>query len=120
MTFLLVGLAGAAGALVRYGVGLAFGPRTFPWATLTINVVGCFLIGVVLTLGAARHLPTPVTTALAVGFVGSFTTFSTFSWELFDLGRTDQLLRAAVYLAASVALGLAATAAGYRLALAFG
>lgn len=110
----MVALAGAAGTAARYGIGLAVGPRTFPWATLTINVTGCYLIGIVLTLGAVKHLPPQVSTALAVGFLGAFTTYSTFSWEIFVLGRTDQILRGAVYLTASVVLGLVATAAGYR------
>lgn len=118
MTLLLVVIAGAAGAAARYGIGYAVGPRAFPWATLGINVVGCFLIGMVLTLGALKQLPAPATTALAVGFIGSFTTYSTFSWELFTLGRTEQMISAGVYLTTTVILGLLATAAGYRLGLA--
>lgn len=120
MTWLLVVLAGAAGTAARYGIALAVGPRTFPWATLSINVTGCFLIGIVLTLGTLKHLPAHVATALAIGFLGAFTTYSTFSWELFVLGRTDQLVRAALYLAASVVLGLLATGLGYRTGVALG
>lgn len=115
MTWLLIGLAGAAGALCRHAITLAVGPRPFPIATLAINVVGSFLLGVVLTAGALGRLTPQATTALAVGFLGAFTTYSTFSWELFTLGRTDRLLAGAAYLALSVVLGVLAAAAGYRL-----
>ena len=119
MTWLLVGAAGALGALSRYGISLAIGVRPFPISTLLINVTGSFLLGLVLTLGAAR-LPPQVTTAIAVGFLGAYTTYSTFSWELFALGRTDRLAAAAAYLALSVIAGVLAAALGYRLGNAIG
>jgi fluoride ion exporter CrcB/FEX len=65
MTWALVGVAGALGAVARYGVGLAVGPREFPWATLSINVVGSFLIGIILTVGALDRLSDQATAALA-------------------------------------------------------
>lgn len=114
MTWLLVAVAGAAGALTRYGIAIAVGPRPFPIATLGINVTGSFLLGLVLTLGAAGRLSPQTTTALAIGFLGAYTTYSTFSWELFSLGRSDKLLTATAYLAASVALGVFAAILGYR------
>lgn len=120
VTWLLVVLGGAAGAAARYGIGLAVGPQGFPWATLGINVVGSFLIGVVLTVGALGRLGPQATTALAVGFLGAFTTYSTFSWEALVLGRTHRVVPAVLYLMASVGLGLAAAAAGYRVGRAFG
>jgi CrcB protein len=115
MTWLLVGAAGAVGAVARYGIGLAVGPREFPFATLGINVAGSFLLGLVLTAGALGRLSDRATTALAVGFLGAFTTYSTFSWETFTLGRTDRLPSAVLYVALSVGLGLLAAVAGYRL-----
>ena len=118
MTWLLVGVAGAAGALCRYGIVLAVGTRSVPVATLAINVTGSFLLGVVLTLGALGRLTPQATTAIGVGFLGAFTTYSTFSWELFDLGRTDRLPAAAAYLALSVVAGVLAAGIGYRLGLA--
>ena len=114
MTWIYVVAAGAAGTAARYGIGLAVGPRTFPFATLGINVAGSFLIGLVLTFGTEGHLSTRTTTALAVGFLGAFTTYSTFAWETFTLGRTDRLALAALYVGLSVALGLLAAAAGYQ------
>jgi CrcB protein len=73
----------------------------------------------VLTFGAARLSP-QATTALAVGFLGAYTTYSTFSWEMFTLGRTDHVAAAAAYLALSVIAGVLAAALGYRLGNALG
>lgn len=115
MTWLLIAAAGAAGAMCRYGVMLAVGTRSFPAATLLINVAGSFLLGLVLTYGILGRLSPQATTAIAVGFLGAFTTYSTFSWELFDLGRTDRLAMAGVYLALSIIAGVLAAGLGYRI-----
>jgi CrcB protein len=116
MRALWVGLAGALGAMSRYGIGLAIGPQAFPWATLGINVTGSFVLGFVLTYATAGHLSTDATTAIAVGFLGAYTTFSTFAWEGYVMGRTDRVVTAVVYAAVSVGLGTAAAAGGYALA----
>lgn len=115
MTWLLIAAAGAAGAICRYAVVLALGTRSFPAATLLINVVGSFLLGLFLTYGVLGRLSPQAITAIAVGFLGAFTTYSTFSWELFDLGRSDRLVVAGLYLAASVVLGVLAAGLGYRI-----
>lgn len=107
---LLVALAGAAGALARYGIGTTLGVRSFPWATLGINVAGSFVLGVV--LGSQRWSPT-ATTAIAIGFLGAFTTFSTFAFEGTALLRDDRPVAAATYVALSVGLGLAAAGLGW-------
>ena len=112
----LVGLAGAAGALARYGLGLAVGVRSFPWATLGINLAGSFLLGLLLTAAVERRWPDTATVPLAVGFLGAFTTFSTFSFETYTLARTDRVATAAVYVAVSVVGGVLAAAAGYAAA----
>ena len=109
----LVSIAGAVGALSRYGIGVAVGVRSFPWATLGINLAGSYLLGVVLVVGDRRAWPETATVPLAVGFLGAFTTFSTFSHEAWTLARTDRAGTAAVYVAASVAGGVLAAAAGY-------
>jgi len=117
MRTLLVGVAGALGALARYGLGLAVGPVTFPWVTLVINVSGAFVLGVVLTVAPARHWSPNISTPIAVGFLGAYTTFSTFSWETFVVGRVDgRWAAAAVYVVASVVLGIAAAWAGHNVA----
>lgn len=112
MHLLLIAVAGAAGALARYGVGAAVGVRTFPWATLAINIVGSFLLGLLVATGPAR-LSADVRLALAAGFLGAFTTFSTFSHESVTMVREGRLASAAVYVGVSVVGGLAASAAGY-------
>ena len=113
MTGLAVAVAGAVGALLRWRIGMAVGLRSFPWATLAVNVVGCFALAVVLAgPGASRWSPA-TTTAVAVGLLGSFTTFSTFGYETFTLLRTDEPGRAAAYVGLSLAGGLAATALGW-------
>ncbi|MFP5321199.1 MAG: fluoride efflux transporter CrcB [Acidimicrobiia bacterium] len=113
MTTLLVGIAGALGAVARYRIGTAIGLRSFPWATLLVNVVGCFLLALVLAGPAGTRWSDATTAAVAVGFLGAFTTFSTFGWETFTLLRADDVARAATYVGLSLAGGLAATALGW-------
>lgn len=86
MRYLWVALAGAAGAVTRYAIGIAFGAQLFPWATLGVNITGSFLLAFVLTFATERQLSPEVATAVTVGFIGAYTTFSTFAWESFVLG----------------------------------
>jgi CrcB protein len=116
MQIVLVALAGAAGALSRWGLGTWVGARTFPWATLGINVAGSFALGLLLRTAELRAWPDTTTVPLAVGFLGAFTTFSTFSVEAWSLVRDDRAGAAAAYVAASVALGVGAAAVGWALA----
>jgi len=116
MNSLLVAVAGAAGALTRYQIGRAFGVRSFPWATLAINLSGSLLLGVVVSLAVKRGWPDTVTLPAAVGFLGAYTTFSTFSYESFTLLRTDRATAAVIYVVISVVGGLLAAWAGYTAA----
>ena len=113
MRILLIAVAGAAGALARYGVGQAVGPRAFPWATLSINLVGALLLGFVLAGPIAAQWNADATIAITVGFLGAFTTFSTFAYETTDLLRDDRPLAAIAYAGTSLVAGLAASAVGY-------
>lgn len=107
-----LGVAGACGALARYGLAGLFqrGQRMgFPWGTLSVNVLGCFLFGPIWTLTQQRFVVSPDTrTIVLVGFLGSFTTFSAFLFE------TDQMLEhaewfvAGLNLAGELGLGLLA------------
>jgi CrcB protein len=112
---LLIAAAGAVGALIRYGISVAVGVRTFPWTTLGINVVGSFLLGLLLHRAPGR-LSDDVRIALGVGLLGAFTTFSTFSNETVALLRDGRAGAAALYVSASIVGGLLAAAIGYRLA----
>ena len=115
MRFVLIAGCGAAGALARYAVGRAAGPDAVPWATLMINLAGSLALGAVLgaalegRLGGTDGL---LVAALGVGFLGAFTTFSTFSWESLALLRDGRVSAAAAYVVASVAGGVAAAGLG--------
>ena len=112
MRVLLVAIAGAAGALCRYGIGVAAGVQSFPWPTLAVNSAGSFLLGLLLAGGSGR-LSDTVVVMLSVGFLGAFTTFSTFSYETQTLLRTGRGAAALLYVALSVLLGIAGAAVGY-------
>lgn len=114
-TWILVAIGGAAGAVSRYGITVAFGSRELPVATFVINVSGALALGVVLAWSVRGPLGPEATRAVAVGFLGAFTTFSTFSFEIFALGRGDRLLAAVAYAAGSVVLGVLAAGIGYRI-----
>jgi CrcB protein len=112
MIVLLVGLAGLAGVLARYGISSGFHGDVLPWVTVAINVAGSFALGVLVS----SHTFSPdVRTVAGVGFLGGFTTFSTFSVQLFLDFEAGEPARALLYGAASVLLGLGAAAGGYYL-----
>ncbi|MFO1134774.1 MAG: fluoride efflux transporter CrcB [Rhodoblastus sp.] len=112
---------GAVGTLARYAVSVWAFPisHRLPWGTILINVSGSFVIGFFGTLTLA-HGRFPVSENLRlfvmVGLCGGFTTFSSFSLQTLDLLRSGALIRAAINVAASVVLCVAAVAAGHLLA----
>ena len=114
----LVAVAGAVGTLCRYGIGVAVGTRSFPWSTLGINIAGSFALGLLVEVARARGWSPELTTPLAIGLLGGFTTFSTFAVETDLFLRTDQLGTAALYVVLSVGVGIAAAATGYRVGVA--
>lgn len=109
-----VAFGGALGSLARYGVGvLARGVWPgWPWGTLAVNVIGSLVIGVLFALFAERPAPEWLRLGLITGVLGGFTTFSAFSLETLELLRGDGAVSAVLYVACSVALGLAACALG--------
>lgn len=109
-------LGGAAGALARYGVGGWIHGLTgaaFPWGTLAVNVAGCFALGLAMPLLQASIATPEARAFVAVGLLGGFTTFSTFSFEAMTLVQDSQWARAAAYTFGSVGLGLVAAFAGF-------
>lgn len=116
---LLVALGGAIGSVARFAIGEALAQsyadatRVFPWSTLGINVAGSFVLGAVVAL-APNPLSAP-RLLLGVGLCGGFTTYSTFSVETLALLERGAPARAALYVAASLALGLGAAAVGLQL-----
>ncbi len=118
---LLVGSGGFAGALLRSGLsGFVYRQiplSTFPYGTLVVNLVGCFLIGGFTGLVEARQLFGPeVRTFVLIGLLGGFTTFSTFGFEAFALLRDGEYQRGLAYVALHLTLGLALVWLGYSLA----
>jgi len=113
MTTLLVGAAGLAGVMTRYGVTrLTLHSDALLWSTAGINILGSFLLGL---LAAEHWFSRDTREAVGVGFLGGFTTFSTFSVQIVlevDGGRTD---KAVLYLFVSVVGGIMAATAGYVL-----
>jgi CrcB protein len=118
LQIVLVALGGAAGAVTRLLVGIAVNARAgdlLPWGTFAINASGCFVLGFVLGgLGAGTFHPL-VRPLVATGFLGAYTTFSTFGAETILLLENGSVLRASAYVLGSVALGLIATVAGLAL-----
>ena len=109
-------IGGAVGALARYGLDHLIERgvfSVFPWSTFAINVSGCFAAGVVVAALVDHHHLSPAWRfGIVVGFLGAYTTFSTFAQETVDLGETHNLVLAVVNAAASVAAGLVAVVAG--------
>ena len=109
-------LAGGRGSVLRYTVQLLMHERIhpyhFPWATFTVNVAGCFLIGLFYALSARLHLPAEVRLLLTTGLCGGFTTFSTFCNENLALLRQGHTLTFAAYTGLSLVLGIAGVWAG--------
>ena len=116
MVFLCVVLGGAAGAVARYALGGWVQARRpeFPWGTLVINVTGAFALGLLLPLVEAHPL---VRALLGTGFLGAYTTFSTFSYEAAVLVQERDWRGAAGYVLSTVLVGLAASFLGWWVAL---
>ncbi|HLX33592.1 MAG TPA: CrcB family protein [Gaiellaceae bacterium] len=115
-TIVAIGVAGALGALARYGIGgllLSRGGRTFPWETFVVNVSGSFVLGFVFT-AMTEQLTTAswLRAAVTIGFVGAYTTFSTLSFETYRLMEDGALGLAAANIVGSATAGLVAVYLG--------
>lgn len=113
---LLVAIGGAIGSVLRYYVGQwalkLMGPA-FPWGTLAVNVVGCFVIGVFAELIARKfNASMELRLLLITGFLGGFTTFSAFSLDAISLFEGGETVAGGIYIVASVGLSMAAVFAG--------
>jgi CrcB protein len=97
--------------LARYGLGTAVSTDQLPWMTVAINIAGSFLLGFLLPVG--EDLSAPLRNGLSIGLLGGFTTFSTFSVEIFYDTHTGDGGFALLYLAASLIGGVAAAGIGY-------
>lgn len=110
---LAVGFGGAGGALLRYSVSVSTSAFFFPFGTLLINIVGCFLLGMINGYFASKK-KSLVFLALGSGFCGGFTTMSTFSQEMVTLMRYS-MIQAVIYLGTTLVVGLIAGFLGLRI-----
>lgn len=120
LKLVIIGCGGCIGAILRYLVSGAvhtlLKTSTFPVGTMTVNVVGCLLIGVGGGLMESRQLFSPEWRAfIFIGILGSFTTFSTFGLETFNLARDGQWISSFGNMGLSLILGLGAVLAGHAL-----
>ena len=117
--YLLIALGGALGSVARYWVGATVGGRMgvrFPFGTLVVNLTACAVIGFTLTLlGKRIELDPAWRYFTTIGFIGAYSTFSTFEWETLETLRSGAFLLAALYVGGSVVLGLTATWCGAAL-----
>ncbi|GER66277.1 putative fluoride ion transporter CrcB 1 [Weizmannia acidilactici] len=119
MLYVLVGIAGIFGALARYDLGIWIGMHVhtiFPFATLCINMIGCFLLGwLTMHIFKSKNVHPYIASALGTGFVGSFTTFSTFSVETVQLFQQSLYIYAVLYIFCSLFGGLMMSWAGFKI-----
>ena len=119
MALVVVGLGGALGAIARYMAtdwARALAGDAFPWGTLAVNVSGSFALGFLMVWLQSMAPSSQIRQLVGIGFLGSFTTFSTFSYEAVEMARGGNALGAGGYAAGSVLLGLVAVVAGAVLA----
>ena len=119
MALLVVGLGGAFGAMARYLATdwvRAIAGDSFPWGTLAVNVTGSFALGFALVWLQSQAPSGQLRQFVAIGFLGSFTTFSTFSYETVALVRSSEIARAGAYALGSMGVGVAAVLLGAALA----
>lgn len=110
---LLVGAGGALGAVARYGTGVLFGRLGlggFPWTTMTVNILGSFLMGLFISYLAFATPPhqAELRQLIAIGVMGGFTTFSSFSLDAMTMIERGQFMPAAFYILASVVVSIVA------------
>ncbi|MDD4722822.1 MAG: fluoride efflux transporter CrcB [Acidaminococcaceae bacterium] len=114
MEYLSIANGGAFGSLVRFLIGRRIAEKSsmfFPIGTLVINITGAFLLGVVSAIGFNKNMYT----LLGAGFLGAYTTFSTFTYEGFNLFQNNDRLNAFVYISFSLILGVFLYAMGFAI-----
>ena len=111
---LFVALGGAVGSVCRYLIS-RMADTSFPWTTLCVNVLGSLLIGIRVGLVNKGVLSPEMKLLLVTGFCGGFTTFSTFANESFSMMKAGDVLLSAIYVGASVTIGILTVWAGTRL-----
>lgn len=110
---MIIGAGGFLGSVARYLTQQSFSrilPVVFPYGTLTVNILGCFLIGIIYALADRSNALSPEWRLfLTTGFCGGFTTFSAFSLEAYNLMRDEEYFFLSLYVSMSVVMGIFAT-----------
>ena len=104
-----VGLGGFIGTILRYTASLGFEKIAiplFPIATFLVNFLGCFILGLLINMGNSLLDTLPVKEFLIIGLLGGFTTFSTFSLEVYDLFKSGEMIIGMIYMILSIASGV--------------
>ena len=118
--YLLIAAGGALGSIARYWVGSTIAGRMgirFPFGTLVVNITACAILGFTLTyMGKRADLNPAWRYLIPIGFIGAYSTFSTYEWETLSTLRSGAFLLAALYVAGSLLLGLTAVWGGTLLA----
>ena len=115
---LAIALGGSIGAVLRYLVFFIYeksNSHTFPWSTLAVNLAGSFLIGLLWGIFEKVYVSPGIRLFLFVGILGSFTTFSTFAFDVFSLGRDGSIKYLIIYILATNIFGIALAFGGYYL-----
>jgi CrcB protein len=114
--YLLIAAGGGLGSIARYWIGSSIASRTgirFPYGTLVVNITACLILGFTLTyMGKRADIDPAWRYFLPLGFIGAYSTFSTYEWETLSTMRSGAFALAALYAAASLVLGLAAVWCG--------
>lgn len=124
--YLVIGLGGALGSMLRFGLGsfidssVTKSGQVFPWGTIVVNITGCFIIGLVATVsapGTGRYVISPlILRFITIGMLGGYTTFSSFTLQTLNLWNDKQAGAAAVNVLVSVVLCLVGVWSGAALA----
>ena len=115
---LAVGLGGSIGAVLRYLVYIVFdktGKDSFPWSTLLVNLLGAFLIGLLWGTFNKLYIAPGYRLFIFVGILGSFTTFSTFAFDIFNLSKEGSVKYLIAYILATNLIGISLAFAGYHI-----
>lgn len=116
VNLLLVGAGGFFGAVSRYGVSLIFPASKLYYGTLLVNLLGCLLIGIAFGILERHAMAKPVQLLVITGFLGGFTTFSTFGADALRMIHDGAVWRSALYVGVSAVMGIALVAAGFEIA----
>lgn len=120
MKYLLIAIGGALGSIARYWVSVTVAGRMgtkFPYGTLVVNISACLLIGFAVTwIGRRAGIGREWTYLVPIGFIGAYSTFSTYEWETLSSLRAGTFFLAGLYAFGSLCVGLAAVWCGARLA----